>query len=586
MALCACELALMIESSRLTAANALLFVIPFFSAFSLLALYALHSYRSFRYLPWYHKPTRNLDQSAYVRFLLYGQGPATSVPTQSATLGRIIDRLSKADAPRNRQELILLPGRLYVLISMSVAVSSQLFLFGWAVSTELAPWVEKTLSGGRCCGWDSCSQIANEGEYISFSSSFVDIDGSCSGTHGYIGAALLYCLVFSALAALLVVWLNLYFFCRAYRRDKAMTLRGEWLALTPCRPPSPDFAITATLGFAAVQAVFTSFGWVILTVLFILLSAFICFTIVLPILKIYDDIFWWPIFKWLIWNDDGLGFITAYYLITLASFLVVICFFAVAKNSRAYRNQTMLNNLDLFSTVINLFLGPWTAFRRIVFNLIFSILFLARSDRSLVPRGYEGYDPAFSCYLSFLTIDAYYNNPILSTFVHLLCAKTAPAPFPATCACACICIQDRSTAILRNETTTDMQEIERLRARAKWFVACTLIRNPQLQKLRKNALAEKEAAQRKGNDVQSSSDDAGEDGLSSEFSIPLLVQAPRTYTSGNTSQWGSARVVTSQPLVSLHEVSTTLSRSQEELLEDFELDSQIRLRVADQDPRF
>lgn len=73
--------------------------------------------------------------------------------------------------------------------------------------------------------------------------------------------------------------------------------------------------------------------------------------------------------------------IAYYFRIVTTSFAFTYCFSSqTSPKSYSLRNLVLLANLDLFTLLFNLFIGLWSAFKRLFYGMAISILFLGRCD--------------------------------------------------------------------------------------------------------------------------------------------------------------------------------------------------------------
>ncbi|EDO30951.1 predicted protein, partial [Nematostella vectensis] len=73
-----------------------------------------------------------------------------------------------------------------------------------------------------------------------------------------------------------------------------------------------------------------------------------------------------------------------------------------------------------FLFFFNIFLGVVSCLTRILIGAGIGVLFLARTQKSLVARDYELMDPGFNAYIGYLYLEHTHSNPVLVTFCRLL----------------------------------------------------------------------------------------------------------------------------------------------------------------------
>ncbi|XP_028396732.1 receptor for retinol uptake stra6-like [Dendronephthya gigantea] len=107
-------------------------------------------------------------------------------------------------------------------------------------------------------------------------------------------------------------------------------------------------------------------------------------------------------------------------------------------------------------------MGVFSAIFRILKIMAVGLLMLPRIDHSILPDGFQWLDPGYNAYVCYLHVQAAFRNPVLRVFCQIL-------------------IDDHETRNNRN----DPKWTRSPQARAKWFIALTLARNPQLAAERK-----------------------------------------------------------------------------------------------------
>ncbi|XP_028396778.1 receptor for retinol uptake stra6-like [Dendronephthya gigantea] len=95
--------------------------------------------------------------------------------------------------------------------------------------------------------------------------------------------------------------------------------------------------------------------------------------------------------------------------------------------------------------------------------MIVGFLMLPELIISIMPDGFQRFDPGYNAYICYLHVQAAFRNPVLRVFCQTL-------------------IDDHET-----QRKSGAKWKRSPQARAKWFIALTLARNPQLAAERKRA---------------------------------------------------------------------------------------------------
>ncbi|CAL1528180.1 unnamed protein product, partial [Lymnaea stagnalis] len=177
-------------------------------------------------------------------------------------------------------------------------------------------------------------------------------------------------------------------------------------------------------------------------------------------------------------------------------------------------NRKLYELVSYYSMFANMAVGLFTCFFRIALNALFGIFFVDRLDTSVFTRDMEHLDSGHRAYVSMLLVDNAHNNPCMRVFTHLLWTRALAARFklrqqtepgcrdetgPSACGSQ---VENCWIAAGAAETTVDGQngaggygsnmmfcDIKNFAvstpAKIRWFLAYTLLHNPQLLRLRK-----------------------------------------------------------------------------------------------------
>jgi hypothetical protein len=161
-----------------------------------------------------------------------------------------------------------------------------------------------------------------------------------------------------------------------------------------------------------------------LLVLFVLL---IVVVVVLPALQVISPVAAEWMLKHLIY-DTSTGTISGLSK-TLINFYVVVLlvrlFFLRDKVRPAIQRHGLFAIVDVVQFILYAPTGVFTLVKRVVYAVLTQAVYLGRMDVSALPRAWEGYDPAYNAYLGFLAFELYYSNPIMLSAVYqlLLCVE-------------------------------------------------------------------------------------------------------------------------------------------------------------------
>ncbi|KAL3868073.1 hypothetical protein ACJMK2_040910 [Sinanodonta woodiana] len=151
----------------------------------------------------------------------------------------------------------------------------------------------------------------------------------------------------------------------------------------------------------------------------------------------------------------------------------------------AIDNRKAHDVFKFFMLFVNLSTGLIVFLRRLFSYILLGIFLVPRMDRCMFPKGFESGDKCHMNYVGMLIVDFTHNNPIMRVFCSVL-LKTA------------VTVNDQRSndhTIVQNATYGEIGSLAfprryqgNSRARTKWLVAYTLLKNPSIVGMRKNAL--------------------------------------------------------------------------------------------------
>ncbi|XP_046854631.1 stimulated by retinoic acid gene 6 protein-like isoform X1 [Xenia sp. Carnegie-2017] len=128
------------------------------------------------------------------------------------------------------------------------------------------------------------------------------------------------------------------------------------------------------------------------------------------------------------------------------------------KNVISMNNRNVYLVFSYFWFFIGLPMEILSALFRIPIAMIIGLILSPRLDRSVLPDGFQQFDPGYVSYIAYLHVQAAFRNPVLRVF--------------------CQTIFDRKNDIRQWKCSPQ--------ARTRWFLALTLTRNPEIISYRKN----------------------------------------------------------------------------------------------------
>ncbi|KAJ8397838.1 hypothetical protein AAFF_G00435270 [Aldrovandia affinis] len=233
--------------------------------------------------------------------------------------------------------------------------------------------------------------------------------------------------------------------------------------------PSSAVSVAAIARYSGWQIAFTMWGYLIIHFVQFLFALLVAYLVVLPL------------------QHDGalamltnLGFIllTVGLVIALVTLQIILVqtFFLQDKISPtdkqkplALNNRRAFHNFNYFFFFYNVIMGLSNCVMRLLLSCVVGTWLVSRIDRTIMQRGYESMDPGYSTWIGMIFADHYHGNPVMICFCHLLLAERHQR-------------QRSATAYSQfNNVPTAVGS----RARRRWLVLYTLLKNPRLILLRK-----------------------------------------------------------------------------------------------------
>ncbi|XP_069486469.1 stimulated by retinoic acid gene 6 protein-like [Ambystoma mexicanum] len=232
-----------------------------------------------------------------------------------------------------------------------------------------------------------------------------------------------------------------------------------------------DQSVAAIARYSGWQIAYVLWGYQIIHVIQSLIGLAIMYIFVVPIKE-----------NRAVEMLKGLGI--ACLSITLVVVLVIIqsaiasVFFLQPKISPEVKGKPLaLNNRKAFHTFnylfffYNVILGLSACLFRLFCSFFLGTWLVARIDRTILQKGYEGIDIGYKTWIGMIFVDHYHTNPTLLTFCYILLNGRNG--------------KNVYTPSQNNFFQVSAEPRSSCRARIRWFLLYTLLKNPKLIMLRK-----------------------------------------------------------------------------------------------------
>ncbi|XP_013878950.1 STRA6-like [Austrofundulus limnaeus] len=139
----------------------------------------------------------------------------------------------------------------------------------------------------------------------------------------------------------------------------------------------------------------------------------------------------------------------------------------------ALNNRKAFHCFNYFFFFYNVVMGFSTCALRLLFSLVVGTWLVSRIDRTIMQRGYETLDAGYSTWIGMIFADHYHNNPVMVCFCQLLVSNV---------------LERRNTTTYASFDNALSASTLNNRARRRWVLSYTLMKNPSLILLRKHNL--------------------------------------------------------------------------------------------------
>ncbi|CAK6433801.1 unnamed protein product [Pipistrellus nathusii] len=236
--------------------------------------------------------------------------------------------------------------------------------------------------------------------------------------------------------------------------------------------PSSSGSVAAIARYSGWQIAYILWGYLVIHVVQSLCGLMIMYSLVLPIIHNQGL----EVLRGL-----GIGILTISIVLGLMILQVCIAgsFFLQPKMSTADKqkplalnNRKMFHNFSYFLFFYNVLLGLGACLSRLLISCILGTWLIARIDRTIMQKGYEGADMGFRAWVGMLYVDHYHTHPVLVSFCHILLRGLRE--------------RQLQQALSYGHLYQPAGPRTSARPRTRWRLLQTLINNPRLLMLRKS----------------------------------------------------------------------------------------------------
>ncbi|XP_065912817.1 stimulated by retinoic acid gene 6 protein-like [Dysidea avara] len=313
-------------------------------------------------------------------------------------------------------------------------------------------------------------------------------------TNAIIGLSYFFSVLFP-LVSFSMVFIGIIGSLATYRRHCKLLWKGDRSFLPGKRNKPFARTLTSSIRYFGIQTGMAIWAWIIYTVVLgILMFVIIIFIATMAIFKEIRE-----------WVLQRVVFFIASFSIGLAIYYAqyfAVKYFFVKENGAHVDNRRFFHFFTFFFLFYYTLVGLFKAIQRVLISAVVNLFYLCRLDTALTIKGWEWLDKGHLSYAGLVVVDSIHNNPVINVFVYLLSviAETKSKSMEEE-------FQDSSVVLtaVKKITTTKYYSETQLhiplvmaasaigdddititnRAKKRWQLAYTLVRNPDLIELRK-----------------------------------------------------------------------------------------------------
>ncbi|KAM8878922.1 STRA6-like isoform 1-T1 [Spinachia spinachia] len=140
----------------------------------------------------------------------------------------------------------------------------------------------------------------------------------------------------------------------------------------------------------------------------------------------------------------------------------------------ALNNRKAFHCFNYFFFFYNVVMGISNCILRLLCSVVVGTWLVSRIDRSIMQRGYETMDAGYTTWIGMIFADHYHSNPVMVCFCQLLVSNS---------------LEKHTASVYSTFSNGPSESPVNSRARRRWMLFYTLLRNPILILLRKHHLS-------------------------------------------------------------------------------------------------
>ncbi|XP_031586794.1 STRA6-like [Oreochromis aureus] len=257
-----------------------------------------------------------------------------------------------------------------------------------------------------------------------------------------------------------------------YRKHLRRLWKGQKFFLPEkFHKPRSATSVASIARYSGWQIAFTLWGYLIVHFVHFLFALLIAYVVVLPIMngKVLSML-----------STLGTIFLTICIVISLVILQIILVQIFFLQNKidatdkekpLALNNRKAFHCFNYFFFFYNVVMGMTTCILRLLLSIVVGTWLVSRIDRTIMQRGYENMDAGYTTWIGMIFADHYHNNPVMVSFCQMLVSST---------------LQRHNSSAYSTFDNNVSEPPVNSRARRRWALLYTLLRNPPLIMLRKH----------------------------------------------------------------------------------------------------
>ncbi|XP_053145633.1 stimulated by retinoic acid gene 6 protein-like isoform X2 [Hemicordylus capensis] len=235
---------------------------------------------------------------------------------------------------------------------------------------------------------------------------------------------------------------------------------------------SPSLSVVALGKYTSWQIAFSMWGYLVIHLVLFVAGMVLMYLVILPMKH----------GQWMqLLNKWGLVILSLVIIMGVKQLQVLMAsqFFLQQKISPndkqkplALDNRKAFQNFSYFLFFFSVAVGLTSCLIRLLWSIVIGAWLIGRIDRAIMPQGFERFDKGFKTWIGMLFVDHYHTNPVLVCFCYILVTNGQTD------------LQRVTTHMILDRPKRTAPRVS-AKARTRWLLFYTLLKNPDLMKLRK-----------------------------------------------------------------------------------------------------